>query len=78
MSKEKKSADKPLTKEEKQQLRQQKKEEKKQERLEDKKAEDVRVLSVCFSNNDNFVTCTVIDRNGKFIKFHLNIKKELI
>ena len=37
MSKEKKSADKPLTKEEKQQLRQQKKEEKKQERLEDKK-----------------------------------------
>lgn len=33
-----------------------------------KKAEDVRVLSICFSNNDNFVTCTVIDRNGKFIK----------
>lgn len=38
------------------------------ERLEYKKAEDVRVLSLCFSNNDNFVTCTVMDRNGRFVK----------
>ena len=37
------------------------------------KAEDVRVLSICFSNNDNFVTCTVIDRNEMIIKQKLEL-----